>query len=83
MSEWIECPKCGVMYKGEHTCPKKATNEREELLKRLRHAALFLPRFKVKWEDIEKMPTSELKEIVEQIDKQVATATKKGVYGSS
>lgn len=33
MSEWVECPKCGVMYKGEHRCSKEvatATSNMEE-----------------------------------------------------
>jgi len=30
---WIECPKCGVLYRGEHTCAKKEATATEEKLR--------------------------------------------------
>lgn len=31
MPQWIECPKCGVLYQGEHTCQKDRSKGRGEV----------------------------------------------------
>lgn len=52
-----------------------SANERPELIKRLRDAVSKLPSFTIKWADIHKMSTVELREVVTHIEKQVASAT--------
>jgi len=53
------------------TKPEVATtNERPELIKRLRDAVAKLPTFTIKWADVDKMSASELRDFVEHVEKQ-------------
>ena len=71
-------PNIEAMKEQARVCPigESEISERTQLINRLREAVSKLPAFHIEWSGVEQMSTSELREVVEDIEEQLTKGKK-------